>query len=178
MRLAIAAILLFPILTAANGAAMTAEEFLLRAAEDNIADVEAGRMAQSTDTVPPPVQQLGRRISSDALQINGRLSKLADQRGVHIANQIPPGDRLALERLSKLQGPAFTREYLGYVLADLDHDRGLYQVASGLDDPTVAQFAKDTLTQIETELQMARALYDSQVASAPRLRGGDPQRAE
>lgn len=147
--------------------ALTADDFIRQAAEDNIADVEAGRLAQLTATVPPSVQQLSRELTGNAMRLNEKLSKLAGARALPLANQIPGADRLALERLSKLQGPAFAREYLRYVLADLEHDRAFFQVASSLDDPAVSQLAKDALPGIEGELRVARALYDAQVAGVP-----------
>lgn len=156
-----------PAVAQSPGGPMTVEDFLRQAAESNIADIEAGRMAESTTTVPLSVQQLGRQISGGAMTLNDRLSKLAETHGIKLANQITPADRGALERLSKLQGPLFTREYLRYVLADLERDRAFYQVASGLDDGAVAQFAKEALPEIETELMVARTIYDSQIAARP-----------
>ena len=166
MRMIIAAVLLLPFSALAQ-TAMTADDFIRQAAEDQIADVEAGRLAQFAETVPPSVQQLGREITADAMQLNDRLTKLAGARSLALGNQIPGIDRQAIERLSKLQGPAFTREYLRYVMADLEQDRALYQVASTLDDAPVAEFAKQALPALEDELQVARALYDAQVAGVP-----------
>ncbi len=166
MRLPVLAVLLFPLSALADNA-MTPEDFIRQAAEDNIADVEAGRMAQSTETVPASVRQLGRQITADAMHMNDRLSKLAGARAVPLSNQITAADRQVLSRLSKLQGQAFAREYLRYVMGDLEQDRARYQVASTLEDPPVAHFAKEVLPELDKELQVARALYDAQVATVP-----------
>jgi predicted outer membrane protein len=154
-------------LSAQAQTAMTADDFIRQAAEDNIADVEAGRLAQYAGAVPSSIQQLGRQITSDAMQMNDRLTKLAGARSLALGNQIPGTDRQAIARLSTLQGPAFAREYLRYVMADLEHDRALYQIASALDDAPVAKFARDALPELESELQVARTLYDAQVAGVP-----------
>lgn len=147
--------------------AMTAEDFLRQMAEDTIADVEAGRMAQATESAAGPVRQLGRQITGEAMAANDRLARLAAPRGVRQSNQIAAEDRRALERLSKLEGGPFGREYLRYVMADLEHDRALCQVAQGLDDRPVADFARETLARLDTDLMVARAVYDAQVAAGP-----------
>lgn len=153
--------LLVPTMAAAQS--MTAGDFIRQAAQDNLADVEAGRMAEGTTTLPPSVQQLGRQMGANAIRMNDYLGQLAAARNVPLDNQIPAADRLALDRLSKLQGAAFTRDYLNYVLADLEHDRALLQVASVLEDVEVAQFARDALGGVEAQLQVAGAVYDAQV---------------
>jgi predicted outer membrane protein len=166
MRLPVFAALMLP-LSALAQSAMTAEDFIRQVAEDNIADVEAGRMAQTSKTVPESIRQLGRQITADAMTINDRLSRLAVARSVPLSNQISAADRQALNRLSKLEGPAFAREYLRYVMDDLEQDRARYQVGSTLDDRPVADFAKQALPELDKELQVAQALYDAQVARAP-----------
>ncbi|MBC7906255.1 MAG: DUF4142 domain-containing protein [Rhodospirillaceae bacterium] len=162
-----AALVICALLVPAVGAAqsMTAEDFIRQAVEDNLADVEAGRMAEGTGTLPLSVQQLGRQISSSSMRMNEELSRLAASRGIVPANQIRASDRHTLERLSKLQSGTFTREYLRSVLADLEHDRALFQIATALEDPGVAQFARNTLPEIEKQLQVAGAVYDAQVGS-------------
>ncbi|MCR6628997.1 MAG: DUF4142 domain-containing protein [Magnetospirillum sp.] len=101
------------------------------------------------------------------MQTHEKLVKLAEQRGLHLGNQITPAHRAALERLSRLQGPAFTRDYLRHTMAALEQQRARFQVAQTLDDPNVAQFAKDSLPDIDTRLAVTRAVYDSQVAAVP-----------
>lgn len=166
MKVLLLGLALSPVAVAAQPA-MTAEDFLRRMAEDTIADVEAGRMAQGTETAPGPVRQLGRQITGEAIQLNGRLSRLAGPRGVRQDNQIAAEDRQALERLSRLQGTPFAREYLRYVMADLERDRALLQVATALDDRPVADFARETLARVDSDLMVARTVYDAQVASNP-----------
>lgn len=166
MKALLLGLILWPAAAAAQSA-MTAEDFLRRMAEDTVADVEAGRMAQGTETAPDPVRQLGRQITGEAIAVNDRLSRLAGPRGVRHDNQITAEDRHALERLSKLQGTSFAREYLRYVMADLERDRALLQVATTLDDRPVADFARDTLARVESDLMVARTVYDAQVASNP-----------
>lgn len=142
--------------------------FLQQAAADTIADVEAGRLVQTAAGIPDSVRQLSRDISGEAKQLNERLVKLAGPRAVALANQIPAEDRRALEQLNRLQGAEFTRTYLRYVVADLDHDQALYQAATTLDDPALAQFAREALPQLRNQLMVARAVQDAQVATVPR----------
>ncbi|MGE5475508.1 MAG: DUF4142 domain-containing protein [Bacteroidales bacterium] len=166
MRTLLALCLLLPALAVAE-TAMSSADFIAQAAADAIAEVEAGRMAQSTATAAPPVQQLGRQIGVEAVQKHERLVQLAESRGLHLGNQISASDRATLERLSRLRGAAFSRDYLRHVMAALEHQRALFQVAQVLDDHALSQFARDSLPTIENQLMVARAVYDSQIAGMP-----------
>lgn len=143
------------------------EDFIRLAAADAIADVEAARLMQGNAGTPAPVRELGRQISAEANAVNDRLVHLAGPRNVPLANQIPPEDSRALERLAGLRGGEFSRAYLGYVVADLQRDQALYQAAARLPDEPVAQFARETLPQLNNRLMVARAVYDAQVAINP-----------
>ncbi|MBC7953213.1 MAG: DUF4142 domain-containing protein [Rhodospirillaceae bacterium] len=160
-----AALIICALLVPVSGAAqsMTAEDFLRQAAEGCFAHVEAGRMAQGITTLPPSVQQLGRQMGANGVQMTERLAQLAAARNLALTNQIPAADRRTLERLSTLQGAAFTRDYLGTVLDSLERARALFQMAAMLEDAGVAQFAGDRLPGIETQLQVAGAVYDAQI---------------
>lgn len=150
-------------------------DFIRQAVQDNIADVEAGRIAQSSQTAPQSVQELGRRITQDSIQWNGELAKLAQANNVPITNQLVPQDRQALDQLSQMQGDAFTREYLRYVISDLEQDVRMYQqAAQSAQDQQVQQFAQATLPKLQEHLTTARTVYDAQVAATPGTEIGEP----
>jgi predicted outer membrane protein len=145
-------------------APLAPDDFIRQAAADTIADVEAARLMQANAETPASVRELGRQISAEAKQANDRLVHLAGPRNVPLANQIPPEDSRALQRLGGLHGGEFTRAYLGYVMADLQRDQVLYQTAARLADEPVAQFAREMLPQLNNRLMVARAVYDAQLA--------------
>ena len=64
------------------------KDFVQQAIQDNIADVEAGRVAQGVQSAPAAVQQLGQRITASSIAMNGDLAKLAQRMNIPVTNQI------------------------------------------------------------------------------------------
>ncbi|HTH17526.1 MAG TPA: DUF4142 domain-containing protein [Magnetospirillum sp.] len=164
MRTLIVLGLLFPAVTA--HAAMTAEDFIRQAGSQAVAAMEAGRMAQATDSAPASVRQLGRDLGSSAAATNQHLQDLAAGAQLPLPAQLEPAERNTLERLSHLRGPAFTRGYLSHATDLLERQRALFQVATTVEDAGLAQLARDTLPTLENQLLVADALHDAQELSA------------
>lgn len=141
--------------------------FIRRAIEDNIAAVEAARLARKMPDAPDPVRQLGERIGEDNTRWSGKLALLADRHGVRVSAQLPRNDRAVLDGMSKLRGTEFTRAYLEYVIDDLNGTIGLYRQAERSQDQTVADFARQTLPEMEDQLRTAQAVYGAQLAAEP-----------
>lgn len=146
---------------------LATEEFIRSAIQDVIADVEIGRMARSDPATPEAVQKVGQAVTDGAMGMNDGLSRLAAQNGVAVANQLEPQDRAVIQQLSKMQGDEFNRQYLQYVIGDLEGNIRLYRKAAEGDNPAVKQFAQDTLPRLESTLAIAREVWDQQVATQP-----------
>lgn len=144
------------------------KDFVQEAIQDNIADVEAGRVAQGVQSAPAAVQRLGQRITASSIEMNGDLAKLAQRMNVPVTNQLIPQDRQELDRMSTLQGQEFGRQYLQYVIADLRHDIQLYQQATEAEDPMLAHFARQVLPTLEETYALAQQVQEQQTAQQPR----------
>jgi predicted outer membrane protein len=145
------------------------EEFLRLALHDAIADVEAGRAARTTMGTPPSVQQLGRQIIDETMARNDDLTRLAQEYGVVVTNQLLPEDRQAIEAMNKLKGEDFTHAYLRYLMTDLQQDLALYgNAARTLPEQRLRELAGEALPGLERNLMAARTVYDAQVAQTPR----------
>lgn len=145
------------------------KDFVQQAIQDNIADVEAGRIAQSIQTADPSVRQLGQRITAQSIEMNGDLAKLAQRMNVPVTNQLVPDDRQALDRMAKMQGQQFSRDYVGYVISDLRQDIEMYQQAAAqAEDPMLAHFARQVLPTLQETYAMARQVQEQQTAEQPR----------
>lgn len=146
--------------------ALTADEFVRQAVEDNIADGEIGRMVQNDPSLPQGVQQVGLALARSSTRINGALVDIAAQTDVRLSNTPSEQDRQMIQRLSRLEGEEFTREYLQFVINDLERDATFYQEATEIESPEISQLAKETLPVLQTNLAMARKVWDEQVAQA------------
>ncbi|MGE5545475.1 MAG: DUF4142 domain-containing protein [Solirubrobacterales bacterium] len=146
---------------------LTPEDFLKRAMQDNIADVEIGRLVQSDPSLPADVQAVGREISRRSLDLSGELTKLSAELKIPVGNQISEQDRQMIQRLSRMQGAEFVREYLQYVVNDLEHDATLYEKGAQSDNPSVRRVASQALPAVKADVARAREVYDQQVANKP-----------
>ncbi|MEW5727813.1 MAG: DUF4142 domain-containing protein [Pseudomonadota bacterium] len=145
---------------------LTAEDFVRQAVEDNRADVEFGRMVRNDPALPPGVHQVGRMLERSSTQMNGALAKLAQDNDVRLGTSLAEQDRQMIQRLSQMQGAEFTREYLQFVINDLERDIKFYQDAVEVEAPDVSQFAQETLPVLQTTLAMAEKVWEEQVAQA------------
>lgn len=144
---------------------VTVEDFIRQAAQDDIADVEIGRMARTDPSTPQAVQEVGRALSQSAMDRNERVSRLAAAHNVPVANTIEQRDRTAIRELSKVSGDSFTRRYLEYFMGDLEGDIRTYRQAAEADVPAdVKTYARDTLPKLEQDLAMVKKVWSEQVA--------------
>lgn len=160
--LALLVLMAFP---AAAQEQVTAEDFIREAVQDDIADVEIGRMARTDPSTPQAVQEVGQVLTQSAMARNDRLSKLAAGHGVAVANQLEPQDRTAIRELSKVTGDTFTRNYLQYVLGDLETDIRSYRKVAESDVPAdVKDFAQQNIPKLEQDLALVKKVWEEQVA--------------
>jgi putative membrane protein len=165
MRMLPLAVLVLMAFSAAAQEQVSVEEFIREAAQDDIADVEIGRMARTDPSTPQVVQDVGQALTQSAMERNDRLSKLAAGHGVAVANQIEPQDRTAIRELSKVTGEAFTRRYLEYFMGDLEGDlRSYRKVAESNAPPDVKDFAQQAIPKLEQDLALVRKVWEEQVA--------------
>lgn len=161
MRPLLALALLWP-LTAR--AAMGPEDFIRQADGLAMAAIEAGRMAQGSDTAPGPVRALGRQLGADAAVTRQHLQAQAAAHEAAPAAQLEPQQRAALERLSHLRGQAFAQAYLDHAIDLLEQSRAVFDVAEAEDDPALRQLARAELPLLDQRLRVAHTLYDSMMA--------------
>lgn len=155
-----------------TSSAMTADQFVREAIRDNLADIEAARLAQANAAATPTVQQLGARIARDATQTSAQLARLASERNTQVSSDLAAEDRMALDRIGKLQGQEFGRQYVQWLVTDLEQDQRLYQQAAQSGDPAVSQLARQALAAIQANLQAAKDIQASQAAAAPNAGSG------
>jgi predicted outer membrane protein len=146
---------------------LTVESFLREAVEDNIADVEIGKMVRNDPAQPQGVHRVGRAVAETAARQNQTLEKLAAQAGVPLSTQPSTQETMVIKRLALMDGTAFTDEYLQFVIDDLERDIRLYERAAALDDPAVKAFAQDSLPALRETRALAQQVWEQQVAERP-----------
>src|SRR5690349_20135678 len=92
-------------------------KFVKEAAEGGMAEVELGRLA-ATHATSDQVKQFGQRMVDDHGKANNQLMELAQRHNITVPTILTGKHKSEYDRLSKLSGDQFDREYVKLMVAD------------------------------------------------------------
>ena len=151
--------------TSSNGTKLqrTDRNFVAKAAEGGRMEVELGQLAQGRAS-SDAVKQFGQRMVEDHGAANQELMQLAANKGMKLDDKTPKPDRL-MERLSKLQGPDFDREYVKAMVKDHKQDVAEFKrMHSGAVDPNLKAWVDKTLPKLEDHLKTIEGIQAQMAA--------------
>lgn len=138
--------------------------FIVKAAEGGTEEVELGRLAQSK-AANEAVKQFAQRMVEDHGNANKELMELAANKGVKLDDKAPKRNSM-MDRLSKLQGADFDREYVKEMVKDHKKDVAEFRrMHSGAVDPNLKAWIDKTLPTLEDHLKTIEGIQ-AQIASA------------
>jgi putative membrane protein len=124
-------------------------EFMRKAAEGGMKEVEMGRMAEQQGK-SADVKSFGRRMVTDHSKANNELMALAQRKGVKLSNRAP--------RMEKMNGANWDKEYMASMVKDHEKDLSEFQhEATGGSDADVRAFAAKTSRVIQKHLEVAKS---------------------
>src|SRR5690348_1621236 len=91
--------------------------FMNRAAEGGVAEVKLGQLAQQKAS-NPAVKDFGQRMATDHQKADDQLKSLASSKNVTLPDSMSAKDQVLYNRLSKLSGDQFDREYMRAMVQD------------------------------------------------------------
>ncbi len=131
-------------------------QFVEEAASGGMLEVELGKLAQQKGT-SEQVKQFGSRMVADHGKANDELKSVATAKGMTVPTAMERKHQRDMDRLSKLSGAAFDREYMKLMVSDHKKDVSDFQKeARNGKDPEVKAFAAKTLPTLQEHLQMAQ----------------------
>ena len=135
--------------------------FVTTAAEDGLAEVELGKIAQQNGA-SAAVKQFGQRMVDDHSKAGKELEAIASKLGVTPPKEPGSKHQGDIKKFSKLTGEKFDREYAEHMVKDHEKAVSLFekQAKSG-DADELKQFASKTLPTLQEHLKMARSLNTS-----------------
>ena len=135
-------------------------KFMNAAAQGGLAEVQLGRLAAERGS-SEAVRQFGQHMVMDHSKANQELMQLAQRKGIALPQEVSSEQKSEADKLSKLSGADFDKEYIGYMVKDHQEDAEEFreQAEKGA-DADVKDFAAKTLPIIEGHLKMARDLKD------------------
>jgi len=141
--------------TATGGVPTKDHNFMMKAAQGGMAEVELGRLAQQNGQ-SPEVKAFGERMVRDHTKANDQLKQVASQEGVALPTTLDAKDQATLQRLQDLHGSAFDKAYMHDMVNDHRQDIAEFKhEASAGNNQTVKGWASKTLPTLESHLREA-----------------------
>lgn len=133
-------------------------DFMTKAAQGGMAEVSAGNMA-STKAQSADVKAFAKKMIEDHTKANGELKAIATKKGVTLPTDVNAEQKATADKLSKLSGAEFDKEYVAAQVADHEKTVALFEseAKSGADAETKA-FAEKTLPNLRMHLQMIKEI--------------------
>jgi len=142
-------------------------QFVERAASGGLTEVEMGKMAQQK-AANDQVKLFAARMVQDHTMANEELKRLAQSKGVAIPAAPSKDHHGDQDKLSKLSGLEFDRQYMAHMVSDHRKTVAEFKKASeSAKDVQVKDFATKTLPKLQEHLAQAQSINES-VKSATR----------
>jgi putative membrane protein len=142
---------------AACGGGDDSKEFYTKAVQGDASEMMLGELAAKQGE-SEGVKSFGQTLQSDHAAAADKVKQAAAAAGVTVAETPAKEARDEYEKLSKLTGADFDKEFASYMADDHKKDIADFEKAAKSKDPKVAQLARDTLPTLRKHLEMAESL--------------------
>ena len=155
-------------LTAASYGAWAKEtpgqQFIAKAVQGNLAEVAMGQLAQQKAN-RDDVRAFGRTLEQDHSAANQQATASASTVNATVPTGPSKKQKADHDRLAKLSGTSFDREFVKHMVAGHKKDVGDYQKEAQRSDGQVSDYAKATLPTLQKHLETAQSLAKSGVST-------------
>lgn len=132
--------------------------FMNDAAPGGMAEVELGKMAASK-AQNAEVKAFGQKMVEDHSKAGEELKQMAAQKKVTLPPDVLPAHKQLMEKLSKLSGADFDKEYVAAMVEAHEKDVAAFEnVSKTAADADVKAFATKTLPTLKMHLEMIKAM--------------------
>lgn len=133
-------------------------DFINQAAPGNMVEVELGRLATKQAT-SSEVKKFAEQMIIDHTKAGEELKQVAQGKKVMLPPNLMPKHKETMEKLTKLKGAEFDREYVKAMVEDHEKDVAAFDnIAKTGVDADVKAFAAKTLPTLQMHLQMIREI--------------------
>jgi putative membrane protein len=147
---------------AAEGAAMTDQQFVDFAAQTDMVEANLGQLAESTASAQP-VKDYGQMLATDHTKDFHQLYDVAQQASLKMPDAIDAEHNKAMiDPFQKLKGAAFDRHYVQAMIAGHTKAIAVYKKEStDAQNPALKSYAEQTLPTLQKHLDGAKALENT-----------------
>jgi putative membrane protein len=129
--------------------------FVMKAVKGGMAEVELGKLAAEKAS-SDEVKKFGQRMADDHGKAGDELKSLAQSKNITVPSELDAKDKALRDRLSKLSGAAFDREYMKAMVSDHRKDVNEFRTESRSGkDADIKAWAAKTLPTLEEHLKHA-----------------------
>jgi putative membrane protein len=150
----------------AQNASKQDKTFLTKAIQGNLAEIDMGKLAQDKGQ-SQQTKDFGGMLVNDHTDANNKAMDIARQLNVDAPQQPSKKQTADHDKLAKLNGARFDREFAMHMVADHKKDIADYKKQAKMkgDDPT-AGYANDTLPVLQKHLETAQSLVKSEKSAS------------
>ncbi len=131
------------------------KDFVMKAAQGGMAEVQLGQTAQSKAT-DPDVQAFARKMVDDHSKANDELKQLATTKGLALPADLDAVHKKVVDEISGKSGKGFDKAYMSAMVNDHEKTVKLLQKESkSAQDADLKSWASKTLPTVEEHLNMA-----------------------
>jgi putative membrane protein len=131
-------------------------DFFDSATVGSLFQVKAGQLAVDKAT-SPTVKQFAQKMVDDHGKVNDQLKKLGEQKGLTIPDKLDAKRQADYDRLDKLSGEEFDREYMKLMVDEHSAEASAFQrEADSSKDADLKSFARQTLPTLKQHIDQAR----------------------
>jgi putative membrane protein len=136
-----------------------------------MAEVQLGQLAQDK-AVSDEVKQFGARMVQDHGKSNDELKQVASSKGIQLPTGPDKKHVQNMQKLQKLSGAEFDREYMKHIVDDHKKDVSeFHKQSKSANDPEIRNFAAKTLPTLQQHLKLAQSVNDAIKAGKSGSRG-------
>ena len=135
-------------------------DFMQKAAQANLAEIETGKLAHSKSG-RPDIKQFGAKMEQDHGKTLQELQAIAALKGVTLPAAPDEAHQAQAKQLASASGKDFDKSYVAHAgVADHKAAKALFEKGAKSKDAEISAFAKKVLPDIEHHLQMAQKMAE------------------
>ncbi len=147
-------------------ASASSKDFLTDAAQGDAAEIKFGQLAEKNGG-SADAKDFGKMLVTDHTKAGQQVKATAQQVGVTVSEQPSSDAQTDYNKLAKLKGASFDKEFASMMVDDHQKDIAKFQKEADAKDGPVSNMAQQQLPTLQKHLQAAQALQKKQQASAP-----------
>ncbi len=151
----------------AVAADQTAKDFVTKAMEGNMAEIELGRLAES-QAQSQDVKGFARGMVNDHGKARDQLATIAKKESLTMGTKLSDADQKRMDQLKAMKGSQFDQAYMADMVKDHQDEVQSYQQAQkSITDPEIKAYIDQTLPILQSHLQSAQKLHQPEAAATP-----------